>query len=227
MRMGGGASCHALYRTKEAFRVAIFANRYSRLTDEKLMQGIQRRNMSAFDELYSRYSQRLLSYFHRELGGDEQKAQDFLQDLFLKIVEKPDSFDTSRSFSTWIFTVAYNMCKNEYRRLDVRRNAEDDVRMEQVTRHSEAHSGNPEEGMDQAKFERVLLTELQELGDGHRSAFLLRHQQNLSIKEIAEVLGCSEGTVKSRLFYATQKLAARLKAFNPYPTEVFKNERSE
>ncbi len=207
--------------------MAIFSNRYGRFTDEKLMQGIQRRDTSAFDELYSRYSRRLLSYFHRELGGDEQKAQDFLQDLFLKIVEKPDSFDADRSFSTWIFTVAYNMCKNEYRRLDVRKNAEEHVRVEQVTRHSGAHSRNSEERIDQDKFERVLLAELQELSDGHRSAFLLRHQQNLSIKEIAEVLGCSEGTVKSRLFYTTQKLAARLKAFNPYPTEVSTDEESK
>jgi RNA polymerase sigma-70 factor (ECF subfamily) len=227
MRANWAASDHALSVREKAFPMGIFSNRCGRLTDQKLMQGVQRRDTSAFDELYSRYSRRLLSYFHRELGGDGQKAQDFLQDLFLKIVEKPDSFDTSKNFSTWIFTVAYNMCKNEYRRLDVRRNTEENVRMEQVTQHSEAHGRNPEQRMDQDKFETALLAELQELGDGHRSAFLLRHQQNLSIKEIAEVLGCSEGTVKSRLFYATQKLAARLKAFNPYPTEVSKNEKSE
>ena len=67
------------------------------------MEYIQRRDISAFDELYRRYSHRLLRYFYRELGGDEGKAQDFLQEIFLKIVEKPELFDTERRFSSWIF----------------------------------------------------------------------------------------------------------------------------
>lgn len=207
--------------------MTIFGNRLVKLTDEKLMQEIQQGEVSAFNELYNRYSQRLLSYFYRELGGDEQKAQDFLQDLFLKIVEKPGMFDTQRSFSSWVFTVAYNMCKNEYRRLDFRKNTESDVRIEQQTSRIEAARMNPDQELEQKRFERAVLAELDELGDGHRSAFLLRYQQDLSIAEIAEVLGCSQGTVKSRLFYTTRKLAAKLKAFNPHQIEVIKDEKTE
>jgi len=75
---------------------------------------------AAFDELYNRYSKRLLVYFYRMLGRNEEKAQDFLQDFFLKLIEKPHLFSSKNRFSSWVFTVASNMCKNEYRRLKVR-----------------------------------------------------------------------------------------------------------
>jgi RNA polymerase sigma-70 factor (ECF subfamily) len=205
--------------------MAILGNKQGRLTDEKLMQGVQRGKVSAFNELYDRYSRRLLSYFYRELGGDRDKAQDFLQEVFMKIVEKPQLFDTQRSFSSWIFTVAYNMCKNEYRRLNVRRSTENDLRLNQLSSRIEAEDHSTDRKIDEETFQKALLAELDQFGDGHRSAFLLRHQQNLSIKEIAEILGCSEGTVKSRLFYTTQKLAAKLKEFNPLQTEVSKDEK--
>jgi len=189
------------------------------------MQCIQRGDASAFSELYDRYSKRLLFYFYRELGGDEEKAQDFLQEIFLKIVEKHALFDTEKKFSTWIFTVAYNMCKNEYRRLEVRKIVENNVEMEAISHDNESEYHQVEKQTDQKMFERALLAQLEKFDDGHRSTFLLRYQQNLSIKEISEVLACSEGTVKSRLFYATRKLARKLKAFNPYRIEVPKNER--
>jgi RNA polymerase sigma-70 factor (ECF subfamily) len=189
------------------------------------MEFIQRGDTSAFDELYHRYSQRLLLYFFRELGCDEQKAQDFLQDAFLKILEKPGLFDPERKFSTWIFTVAYNMCKNEYRRLEVRGIVENNANMDEVSQGVENDYHPSEQNVDQERFEKALLAELEKFDDGHRSAFLLRYQQNLSIREIGEILGCSEGTIKSRLFYTTQKLAAKLKAFNPYKTEVSTDEK--
>jgi RNA polymerase sigma-70 factor (ECF subfamily) len=207
--------------------MAIFRNKYKTSSDEKLMEYIQTGDTSAFNELYERYSKRLLSYFFRELGGDEGKAQDFLQDIFLKIVEKPRLFDAEKNFSTWIFTVAYNMCKNEYRRLQVRQIVETSPDMDEVFHDCEGEYHPSEKKVDQKTFEKALSTELDKLDDGHRTAFLLRHQQNLSIREIGEILGCSEGTVKSRLFYTTQKLAAQLKAFNPYKTEVPKSEKSK
>ena len=207
--------------------MALFKQRCEKLSDEKLMELIQQGDTSAFDELYDRYGRRLLLYFFRELGGSEEKAQDFLQDIFLKIVEKPGLFDTQRRFSTWIFTVAYNMCKNEYRRLEVREDFRSSLTADAPSRDREGEHHQIEQHIDRARFEKSLLAELEKLDNGHRSAFLLRHQQNLSIKEIGEVLGCSEGTVKSRLFYTTRKLASKLRVFNPYLTEVPTNEKTE
>ena len=207
--------------------MAFFRNKYKKYTDEKLMRCIQRGDTSAFNELYDRYNQRLLFYFFRELGGDEEKAQDFLQEIFLKIVEKPNSFCTEKRFSTWLFTVAYNLCKNEYRRLEIRDIVETNVDMDAIAHELEGEYHPAEQNLDQKIFKRALLAELEKFDNGHRSVFLLRYQQNFSIKEIGEILGCSEGTVKSRLFYTTQKLARKLQAFNPYKIEVPKDEKAK
>jgi RNA polymerase sigma-70 factor (ECF subfamily) len=205
--------------------MAILKHNYKKFDDEKLMECIQRGNTSAFNELYNRYSKRLLFYFFRELGGDQEKAQDFLQEIFLKIVEKPDLFCTEKRFSTWIFAVAYNMCKNEYRRLGVRSAVDITANMDGTSQDIDSDYHQLERNMDQTTFESALIAELEKFDDGHRSAFLLRYQENLSIKEIGEILGCSEGTVKSRLFYITKKLATKLKAFNFFKPEVPTDER--
>jgi RNA polymerase sigma-70 factor (ECF subfamily) len=202
-----------------------FKAKYKKLGDEQLMQNIQQGDVSAFNELYERYSKRLLFYFFRELGGDEEKAQDFLQELFLKIVEKPTLFCTERKFSTWIFTVAHNMCKNEYRRLEIRNVVDNNVDVNEISSDIGSDYHPAERNIDQEAFENALMAELEKLEDGHRSTFLLRFQQNLTLKEIGDILGCSEGTIKSRLFYTTHKLASRLKNFNLYRAEVPKDER--
>jgi len=86
------------------------------------MIAIHQGETAAFDELYARYQKRLLYYFYRMLGNSNEKAGDFLQDIFMKIIERPNHFDASRRFRTWLFSVAHNMCKNEYRRLSIRKN---------------------------------------------------------------------------------------------------------
>lgn len=184
---------------------------YLQTEDETLMQWLVKGDEKAFGELYRRYSQRMLDYFYRMLGRDEEKAQDFLQDLFLKLVEKPHLYDSKRRFSTWLYAVAANMCKNEYRSREVRRI------METVPDFGpEAPREKPDdERFDREQFETGLMSELENLSFEHRSVFLLRYQEERSVKEIAHILGCTEGTVKSRTFYALRKLAARLHLFNP------------
>jgi RNA polymerase sigma-70 factor (ECF subfamily) len=179
---------------------------------------IQQSDSLAFDELYQRYSHRLLYYFFRMFGGDEAKAQDFLQDLFLKIIEKPDQFVSKHKFTSWIFTVAHNMCKNEYRRLSVRQVIDNNTGMDLVA--IDDGSKLIEQQIDRRIFENQLSKELQKLNPDYQSTFILRFQENLSIKEISNILACSEGTVKSRLFHTTRKLMNRLQEFNPHQAEV-------
>jgi RNA polymerase sigma-70 factor (ECF subfamily) len=203
--------------------MTLFRKKYKNFSDEKLLEFIQQKNSAgekAFDELYERYSQRLLHYFHRMLGGPNDRAQDFLQDLFLKIVERPESFNPALRFRTWIYTVAHNMCKNEYRRREVTKVVEHTDNIEALS----AETKNIESALEQRLFQQALLLELEKLEENHRTTFLLRHQNDFSIKEISEVLGCAEGTTKSRLFYATKKLARQLRAFHPHGSEVQQNE---
>ncbi len=201
----------------------LFRKKYKNFSDEKLLEFIQQKNSAgqeAFAELYERYGQRLLYYFHRMLGGQNHRAQDFLQDLFLKIVDRPELFNPAQRFRTWIYTVAHNMCKNEYRRREVSKVVEHTDNIEALSAETE----NIENALEQRLFQQALLLELEKLEENHRTTFLLRHQNDFSIKEISEVLGCAEGTTKSRLFYATKKLARQLSAFHPNGSEVQQNE---
>lgn len=193
--------------------MTISRKEYQNFTDEQLMGFLKRGEVSAFNELYERYSKRLLYYFYRMFGGNEEKAQDFLQELFLKVVDRPGRFHSTGRFSTWIFTVAHNMCKNEYRRLAVRKFLEHEADMDTVSQPIEVAYHNLEKNLDQKEFKKELLKELEKFDEDKRSTFLLRYQEDFSIKEISEILGCAEGTIKSRLFYTTKQLAVRLKVF--------------
>lgn len=190
----------------------LFAGQNQELTDEMLMQGVVRGNSRDFGLLYDRYASKMIRYFYRMLGQDREKAEDFTQDLFTKLVEKPHLFDASKKFSTWLYSVAHNMCKNEYRRLSVRKstvNEEPDA-----NRTKDEYAEDVIRTMDKKTFEKMLEIELSMLDENHRTTFLLRYQEELSIKEIAEVLGISDGTVKSRLFYTVKKLSEKLKVFD-------------
>jgi RNA polymerase sigma-70 factor (ECF subfamily) len=196
----------------------LLKKKYNLFSDERLLELLQQGDAAgqeAFDELYERYSRRMLFYFHRMLGGDHEKEQDFLQELFLKIIERPCLFNVEQSFRTWIYTVAHNMCKNEYRRLKISKIVEPAADVEAITPASFDEEEKMENALDWKRFRAALFQELAKLDEDHRATFILRHQDGFSIKEISEVLGCSEGTTKSRLFYTAKKLATRLRAFHP------------
>src|SRR5690554_7300909 len=66
----------------------------------------------AFDEIYQRYGSKLAAYFTRKLKHDKEKGEDFMHDLFAKLIDRPELFDPNRSFKTWVYSVANNMCIN-------------------------------------------------------------------------------------------------------------------
>jgi RNA polymerase sigma-70 factor (ECF subfamily) len=146
------------------------------------------------------------------LGGDEEKAQDFLQDVFLKIIDKPEKFNQSMKFSTWIFTIASNLCKNEYRRMKVREITKNDFNLDN---HEPGEITDVLKKIDQDGLEQAIQAELKNMDPIKSITFLLRFQESLSIKEISEILNCAPGTVKSRIFYTTKKISKRLKDYNP------------
>lgn len=193
----------------------LFRQTYHSKTDEELMRAIQSGEVKAFDVLYDRYSTRMVNYFFRRLGRDEHAAQDMLQELFTKIVEKPHLFDAGKRFSSWLFAVASNMCKNEYRRRDIRK-IERTLQESERSHSDKMRANEPDDHFSQKEFSEAVYKKLVDLDENKQNTFLLRFQQQLSIKEISEVLNCSEGTVKSRLFYTIRTLADELQEFNPY-----------
>lgn len=173
------------------------------------MEGVARKDARAFSELYDRYSDRMVNYFYGMLWRDREKAEDFMQDLFAKLVHKPESYQPGRPFKTWFFSVANNMCKNEYRRMEVRKNT---VPMPEHDLAGET-GGEVSNALDRGTFHAMLDDALEGLDEAKRSTFIMRYREEMSIKEISEALACSEGTVKSRLFYTLKGLHEKLKAF--------------
>jgi RNA polymerase sigma-70 factor (ECF subfamily) len=194
--------------------------KYGKLNDEQLMSMIQKNDASAFNELYDRYATKLLNFFYRMLNGNEQKAQDFVQEICLKIVEKPILFNTKEVFSAWIYTVAYNMCKNEYRRLENRKTFVTSDTNEDELFYKEDKNIPLEHKIDMGIIQKAIFDEVNKMDVLRKTTFILRFQSNLSIKEIGQILNCSEGTVKSRLFYTNKYLADKLRCIHPNKLEV-------
>ena len=189
----------------------IFQKQVKQLSDEELMKLLSKGNQKAFDEIYLRYSDVLFGYFMKMLARDKEKCEDMVHDLFAKIIRKPDYFNVDRSFRTWVFSVACNMCKNEYKRMSVRKHVSNDF---EPTKSLQAESDTLKK-VHESTFSESFYKALNALDEKHKNVFALRHFEGLSMKEIAETLEINEGTVKSRLFYATKTLAKELKEFNP------------
>lgn len=188
----------------------LFKKDYKTYKDEDLMDLFKKGDGKAFEEIYQRYEQFMVNFFYRKLWSDRIKAEDFTHDLFTKIIDKPDSFDTSRNFKTWLFSVANNMCKNEYKKQEIRKPTGYDL-PEGVNAKDTAKL--PDAEVDQNNFKEQLNIELKKLNDKHREVFMLRHFEGLSLNEIGEVLEINTGTVKSRLHHATKALADKLAVF--------------
>jgi len=185
-----------------------FKRTYTNYPDEQLVQLMISGDAKAFNLLYSRYNQRLLYYFYRMLGNSSEKAQDFLQDIFIKLIDKAETFDKSRKFSTWIFSIAHNMCKNEYRRMGIRKDT--GIESFNETLHDQEEIFPDYHDINLEDFTKDLFEELENFEEIHKTVFLLHYREEFPIKEIAQVLEISEGTVKSRLFYTRKRLSERL-----------------
>lgn len=184
------------------------------MEDRELMLYLQQGEVKAFDELYKRYSKLMLGYFVRMLNYDKPKAQDALHDLFLKVIEKPYLFDTSKSFRTWLYSIAYNNCKNHYKHNDVVKEAHIELKhTEEIL--DERFLLNAAASIDAKDFKQALLDALMNLPDDKKATFILRYQEDKPISEIADIMNCSEGTVKSRIHYTIKILSEKLKIFNP------------
>lgn len=196
-----------------------FKKKYKKYSDEELLPLIAKGEEGAFNEFYNRYGSRMHYYFFRMLYQDEERASDFTQDLMVKIIDHAERFDPLRKCSTWVYTIASNMCKNEYRRVErlgARRNL---VPLDQLNFKEQISNKTTDhylpDSLDQELFKKYLEIAVSELEWAHQQCFILRYQEELPVKEISEILNCPEGTVKSRLHYALKKLAIKLKMFHP------------
>lgn len=183
---------------------------YKTYEDEALMALFTKGDGRAFEEIYDRYEKFIVNFFYKRLWNDRIKAEDFAHDLFTKIIDNPRSFDLNRNFKTWLFSVANNMCKNEYKKQAVRKPTRYDL---PVGADAKDPNDLQDTAVDRGQFNTALKVELGKLNEKHSEVFLLRHYEGLSLIEIGVVLQINTGTVKSRLHHATKALAEKLAVF--------------
>ncbi len=161
----------------------------------------------AFEELYRRYARRLKGFFFLQLGGDEELAADATHDVFLRAYEARSCYQEGRSVSTWLFTIAYNLCRNHYRN-----NAYEAQLL--ATLDAEPISEQQiEVQLDQSTLDEALAQVLAELPAPLHQLFSLHYQEELSIPQVAEIVGIPEGTVKSRLHKTMNIIRKKLKKY--------------
>lgn len=187
----------------------LFRVKYDKVSDEELLALSSKGDERAFETLFDRYASRVRSYFFRMLWKDAEKAEDFTQELFIKVINNQSKFEKGKKFKPWLFSIANNMCKNAYRHQEVVGRANEEMAI-----HNPNHAfSKSDEQMDAAIFRDRLDEVLNEMDEEKRSTFYLRYDEELSIKEISELMACSEGTVKSRLFYTLKHLSKALGEF--------------
>jgi RNA polymerase sigma-70 factor, ECF subfamily len=187
----------------------LFRKFTSDTSDEELMIQYGRGSVPAFDELYQRYAKKINYYLYKMLSHDKDKADDMTHEVFYRIIKYKDTYSNKIKFSSWIFKIAYNKCIDFYKSNSMFEIIENDPD------EFSPHFVHFDEIIDLNNFSRHLSFELDKLNYEQKTAFLLKYTEDYSISAIAEVLGCPEGTVKSRLYYTLQKLSNKLSIYDP------------
>jgi RNA polymerase sigma-70 factor (ECF subfamily) len=168
----------------------------------------------AFTELVTRYQTRLLNFVYRTIG-DRERAEDLVQEVFVRVYRHLHRFDQTKKFSTWIYTIASNLAKNELRNRSrnplvlfqsIRKQWEADTRPLQF----EDPSARPDDLFRKRHLRELVEWAVAQLPEHHRVVFVLRELEGKSYEEIAEITGCNLGTVKSRLNRARANFAATI-----------------
>ncbi len=186
------------------------------MSDEELVRIFIGGDERAFRELMDRYSRRMVNYIFRIIG-DRDRAEDLLQDTFIRVYRNIHRFDQSRKFSTWLYTIATNLAKNELRNagrspLMYFQNfffRKDEPQMFEAA----DKAGRPDDELYQKQLGEIVSKAVDKMPNRHRLVFTLRETQGKSYEEIAEILGCNIGTVKSRLNRARAKFAQIIEPF--------------
>jgi len=184
---------------------------FADIEDAQVVRAFLEGHDRAFDELVSRYQTRLLNFIYRTVG-DRERAEDLVQEVFIRIYRHLHRFDQTKKFSTWAYTIASNLAKNELRNRSrnplvlfqtIKRNWEADHRPLQF----EDSSSRPDDLFRKRHLRELVEQSVSQLPEHHRVVFVLRELEGKTYEEIAEITGCNLGTVKSRLNRARNSFA--------------------
>jgi RNA polymerase sigma-70 factor (ECF subfamily) len=185
---------------------------YSSTDDPTLVRKAQRGNMAAFEELVARHRDKI---YARALSmmRNEEEATDLSQEAWVKGWQRLKQFQGEASFGTWMTRIVINLCLDQLRK-QKRQRAESIEEIDEesggVERQMPVVTINPTAGLERQEIRQRIDQALNQLSYEHRTVLVLHQFEEMEYKQIAKTMGCSIGTVMSRLFYARRKLAAML-----------------
>ena len=175
------------------------------LSDQELMRLVQAGDFSPASEIYDRYSSRIYNFAYRFLRNSEA-AEDATQEVFVKMLKHANQFHGDAKLSTWLFSITANWCRDYLRKADNKAKDSEDV-LVTLPAPSEL---SPDRTLEQRENQQRIQKALTALTPEQREAILLSRYQGLSYAEIAQISGCSEGAVKTRVFRAMETLKKAL-----------------
>ena len=192
-------------------------------TDEMLMVRYQRGDREAFAELVRRYQRPVYNFVIRQVRHPGT-AEDVTQEVLVRVVQNAAEFKHEARFTTWLYTIARNLCIDHLRKQSHRRHPSLDQPAGGASEGrplgdniADAHpSTDVERAAAASEVQACIVRAVEGLPEEQREVFLLREVANLPFKEIAEVTGAGENTVKSRMRYALDRLQAALSEFEEY-----------
>src|SRR6516225_9658845 len=185
---------------------------HSAVDDRALVRAAQRGDMAAFEELVARHRDKIYARAYSMMRNEEE-AIDLSQEAWVKGWQRLQQFQGESSFGTWMTRIVINLCLDQLRKHKRQRTESIEEMNEEsggVERQMPVITVNPTARLERGELRQRIDRALGLLSNEHRTALVLHEFEELEYKEIAKVMGCSIGTVMSRLFYARRKMAALL-----------------
>lgn len=185
--------------------------------DMSLIERCRASDESAFNEVVSRYKAKVYNYIYRMTGSSDD-AEDLTQEVFIRMYTSIDSFRSQSSLSTWLFRIASNLCIDRFRRSKTRTTA---FSLDEPIQGNDSESGHeipdstyePQRLLENTEMAEQIQLSLAQLPEKLRAAVILHDVEGLPYEEIAQIVGCPLGTVKSRLFNARMQLREKLSGY--------------
>ena len=185
-----------------------------RAIDQKLVEKAQRGDKKAFGMLVEKYQRRLNRLLSR-MVRDQSEIEDIVQDSFIKAYRAINNFRGDSAFYTWLYRIGINTAKNHLVKLGKRPKAMNEVDIEEIENFEDApdlrNHETPESTMMSSEIVASVNQTIQALPNELREAISLREMDGLSYEEIADLMNCPIGTVRSRIFRAREVIAEKLK----------------
>jgi RNA polymerase sigma-70 factor (ECF subfamily) len=190
--------------------------KHSAEKDILLIQDFMEGDSRAFDQLVLRHKDRVFNLCYGYFN-DYQEANDIAQEIFIKVFKSIKKFRQESSFSTWLYRIAVNTCKNrvkslEYRFKKWRKSIDNPLAQKEDSATMEIQNGSmsPSERLEQKERSSIVRGAINSLADGKKTIILLRDIEGFSYEEIANITGLNIGTVRSKLSRARNDLRAKL-----------------